>query len=87
MGNMNAGGGYHSNGATERSPMSVFDQLPPAIREAIANAPYDYSTVDIARKCNEVGANRCLDLIECLLLVEVEQNALAAYGPDHPQAK
>ncbi len=86
MANMNHGGGFATGEAQRRSPMHVYDSLPPRIRKLVAEAPYDYATESIADKIDEIGAEATEKRMREFLSVEIQRNVAAAYGPDHPQA-
>jgi len=47
--------------------MAVFDQLPPALREAINYAPEALDPADLARLCRKHGAANVLAMIELKL--------------------
>jgi hypothetical protein len=68
-------------GELRRELMAVFDQLPPALREAINYAPEALDPADLARLCRKHGAANVLAMIELKL-------ARAAGGsPTPPQEK
>lgn len=87
MSRMNHGGNFVSPGAERRSPMEVYDRLPPPIRRLVAEAPYDYTTENIELKIKECGEIETHRLMAAKMSMHVKLNALAAYGPDHPQAQ
>ena len=86
MAHMNHGGGFVTGGAVRRSPMHVYDSLPPRIRKLVADAPYDYATESIAGKITEIGVELTEKRMREIIASEIQRNAVAAYGPDHPQA-
>lgn len=83
---MNTGGSF-ANRLVNRSPMSSYDALPQRIRKLLADAPYDYSTESIARKLRECGPDLTEAKMISVMPEQIRMNALAIYGPDHPQAQ
>jgi hypothetical protein len=54
-------------GELRRELMAVFDQLPPALREAINYAPEALDPKDLAALCRKLGAANVLAMIELKL--------------------
>ncbi|HEY1796636.1 MAG TPA: hypothetical protein VGG57_11005 [Stellaceae bacterium] len=54
-------------GELRRELMAVFDQLPPALREAINYAAEALDPADLARLCRKHGAANVLAMIELKL--------------------
>lgn len=54
-------------GALRRELMAVFDELPPALREAINYAPEALDPADLAKLCRKHGAANVLAMIELKL--------------------
>lgn len=61
--------------------LKIFDGLPPATREALANFPIQVQTLS---DHNHPGMANYLTHI---LPDTIRHSALAEYGPDHPQAQ
>ena len=68
-------------GALLRELMAVFDDLPPALREAINYAPEPLNPKDLATLCRRHGAANVLAMIELKLKRRGQEAAPAAKLP------
>jgi len=64
-------------GALLRELMAVFDDLPPALREAINYAPEPLNPKDLATLCRRHGAANVLAMIE----LKLKRRAVAPASP------
>ena len=73
---------------TNELTMAQYDAFPPAVRHFLANAPFNlglspYWIADIKAS----GPDRWIATVTEQLPSIINSSALAAYGPDHPQAQ
>lgn len=68
---------------TDRQEIEAFDKLPRNIREIISLASYRVSAVAILNEPRWSDAETLLRSLK----QGTQANIIAAYGPDHPQAK
>jgi ABC-type glycerol-3-phosphate transport system substrate-binding protein len=61
--------------------MTIYDQLPPDVRETLRNAPYNFNTP------NAYPQKGWAEQTKQRLPAIIQQSAAATYGPDHPQAQ
>jgi hypothetical protein len=67
--------------------MDVFDTLPPAVRQALRDAPYNLSLLPSIIDTISYDGGEIAAEIQRIIPILIRDGVLDAYGPDHPQAK
>ena len=77
----NSGGKYNAVSLTP-DRMEDYDRLSPQKRELIRNSPYRFAAKDI-----DTFPDALIPILTTCIFKDIKNHALAAYGPDHPQAQ
>lgn len=82
----NSAGTYATTAA---KTMKAYDKLPPQVRRALAESPFNIApqTIATAIRRRKTPIPVILASIHAFELLETGRGALRLYGPDHPQAK
>lgn len=64
----------------------AYDRLPPEIKRLIQEAPFNYSTRSIPGALKKLGREKVAEMIRANIKAHIKREALAHYGPAHPQA-
>ena len=82
---MNNVGKMHSKLNKEGS-WGAYDRLPLEIKRLIQDAPFNYSTRNIPGALKKLGREKVAEMIRANIKAHIKREALAHYGPAHPQA-
>jgi hypothetical protein len=81
--------GDNGTGAIVR-PLSVvmraYDGLPPRVRRALIAADVTWDPIGLAEHVAAFGADEVARVIPAVAAATLAEDALEAYGPEHPQA-
>ena len=75
------------NLGTSSLPMWRYDKLPPALRQALQDAPYNLSINPVRLQNISEDGKELVAEMQRIIPPLIESAALDAYGPNHPQAK
>ena len=75
-------GGKIVNSSKTPDLLADYDNLSPLMRRYFRNLPYKYAARDFAHY-----PDKFLPIVREGHAKQIQQNALATYGPDHPQAQ
>lgn len=67
--------------------MERYDTLPPAIRQILRDAPYNFSISSVRLQRMSADGKELAEEMQRNIPDIIKSAASAAYGPDHPQAR